>query len=135
MKRKAINGPFRPVNEAAIWDELGSEGFRELVAAFYRQVPADDLLGPMYPKEDLAGAEERLFQFLCFRFGGKQRYLLERGHPRLRQRHLPFRVGEAERDRWMQLMGTAMGELELSAAVAEALHAFFAQVADFMRNS
>lgn len=135
LKRKVINGPFRGVNEAVIWDELGEEGFRKLVGAFYQQIPEDDLLGPMYPKEDMAGAEERLALFLCFRFGGDQRYPEERGHPRLRMRHLPFRVGEAERDRWMHLMGKAMEEVEMSEEVAATLHSFFAQVADFMRNS
>ena len=120
--------------EAAIWQEVGSEGFRKLVAAFYRRIPDDDLLGPMYPAEDLVGAEDRLYLFLCFRIGGDQQYLEERGHPRLRMRHMPFRIGVAERDRWLELMSAAMEETELSPAVVESLGAFFAQVADFMRN-
>ena len=122
------------MDEAAIWAELGPEGFRRLVAAFYRRIPGDDLLGPMYPEADYAGAEDRLYRFLCFRFGGDERYLRERGHPRLRMRHLPFRIGEPERDRWLELMGAALEETAVPPAVAEPLRAFFAQVADFMRN-
>ena len=122
------------MDEAAIWSELGAEGFRKVVAAFYRRIPGDDLLGPMYPKKDLAGAEDRLYQFLCFRIGGDPRYVEERGHPRLRMRHLPFRIGETERDRWLELMSAALLEAEVSDPVRAALEPFFAQVADFMRN-
>lgn len=122
------------MDEAVIWQELGEAGFRRLVAAFYRRVPGDDLLGPMYPAADLAGAEDRLHGFLCFRFGGIPRYVEERGHPRLRMRHLPFAIGEAERDRWLALMEGAMEECEIPADRAAPLRAFFTQVADFMRN-
>lgn len=123
------------MDEAAIWRELGEEGFRRLVAAFYRRVPEDGLLGPLYPAEDFEGAERRLFDFLCFRFGGVTRYLEERGHPRLRMRHMPFRIGEAERDRWLELMEEAIRETGVPEGSAGALRSFFAQVADFMRNS
>ena len=122
------------MDEAAIFDELGEEGFRQLVSAFYRRIPGDDLLGPMYPSNDMEGAQERLHLFLCFRFGGDARYPERRGHPRLRMRHLPFRIGVAERDRWLGLMGEAMEECALSPEVRRSLGAFFAQVADFMRN-
>ena len=125
---------FGGMNEAVIWESLGEEGFRRLVAAFYRRVPGDDLLGPMYPEGDFAGAEERLCGFLLFRFGGVRRYVEERGHPRLRMRHAPFAIGEAERDRWLQLMGEAVRETEVPAEAAEPLMEFFAGVADFMRN-
>ena len=67
--------------------------------------------------------------------GGVPRYLEERGHPRLRMRHRPFRIGEAERDRWLELMGAAMVEAEVPPPVAAPLGEFFAQVADFMRNA
>ena len=126
--------PFRGMDEAAIWEEMGDEGCRRLVGAFYRRISGDDLLGPMYPAHDLAGAEERLYLFLCFRLGGDSRYPEQRGHPRLRMRHMPFRIGEAERDRWLQLMGEAMTECGMSTGVSGALEPFFAQVADFMRN-
>src|SRR5580658_6455967 len=58
----------------------------------YRQVPADDVLGPIYPAHDLPGAEQRLRDFLIFRFGGPATYLEQRGHPRLRMRHAPFSI-------------------------------------------
>ncbi len=113
---------------------MGETGLRELVAAFYRRVKEDDLLGPMYPESDWQGAEERLSDFLVYRFGGSQKYIEERGHPRLRMRHMPFRIGEAERDRWLQLMGEAMAERAIAEPAAGLLKDFFVQTADFMRN-
>ena len=86
------------MDEAAIYSMIGEDGFIRLVAAFYRQVPQDDVLGKMYPPEDLAGAEARLRDFLIYRFGGPQKYIEERGHPMLRARHLPFRIDRAARD-------------------------------------
>lgn len=120
--------------EALVMTALGEEGFARLVAAFYRRVRADDLIGSMYPPDDWEGAERRLADFLIFRFGGSDRYLQERGHPRLRMRHLPFSIGEAERDRWLALMEAAMDEVGVVGEPRESLAAFFAQVADFMRN-
>ncbi|MCU0797126.1 MAG: globin [Akkermansiaceae bacterium] len=113
---------------------LGADGINAMVAAFYRRVAGDDLLGPMYPAEDMEGAEERLADFLRFRLLGDPVYQFKRGHPRLRMRHMPFAIGEAERDRWMDLMVAAMEETGVSAEVKEVLVPFFAQVADFMRN-
>lgn len=120
--------------EQVVARELGPEGIAALVAAFYRRVPGDDLMGPMYPEEDLAGAEERLRDFLKFRLLGDPVYQFKRGHPRLRMRHAPFAIGEAERDRWLELMEAAMEETAVSAEARRVLTPFFAQVADFMRN-
>ena len=117
-----------------VYEQIGETGLRELVAAFYRRVKEDDLLGPMYPDSDWQGAEERLADFLVYRFGGSQKYIEERGHPRLRMRHMPFRIGEAERDRWLQLMGKAMVEQTITEPAAGLLEDFFVQTADFMRN-
>lgn len=117
-----------------LYEQMGEHGIAALVAAFYRRIPSDDLLGPMYPKEDLDGAEERLREFLVMRLGGPPRYMEKRGHPRLRMRHLPFSIGEAERDRWLELMDAAMDETDTPSSVRELLRPFFAQVADFMRN-
>ena len=114
--------------------DLGREGITRVVAAFYRRVREDDLIGPMYPDDDWEGSEERLRDFLCFRLLGESAYVLKRGHPRLRMRHMPFAIGEAERDRWIELMDAAMAEAEVPAETGESLHAFFYQVADFMRN-
>lgn len=119
---------------ASLCDVVGEARLRALVAAFYRRVRTDDLIGPMYPPDDWAGAEKRLADFLIYRFGGPPTYLEERGHPRLRGRHLPFAIGEAERDRWLQLMESAMTEIDLPEEALPPLRGFFVQVADFMRN-
>ncbi len=122
------------VDDQDIFALIGEDGFRRLVAAFYRQVPQDDLLGPMYPADDLPGAEERLRDFLIYRFGGPQRYIEQRGHPRLRMRHAPFAIGQPARDRWMRLMNNALAEAALPAEVEAILREFFAGVATFMIN-
>lgn len=122
------------LDDQDIYTLIGEDGFHRLVAAFYRQVPADDVLGPMYPRHDLAGAEERLREFLIYRFGGPQRYIEQRGHPRLRIRHAPFAIGQAARDRWMQLMNNALSETALPPEVESMLREFFDGVATFMIN-
>ncbi len=113
---------------------VGDEALRRMVSVFYRRVRTDDLIGPMYPEQDWAGAEKRLADFIIYRLGGPQTYLEERGHPRLRARHLPFAIGLAERDRWLELMGQSMQEVGISDDHAFVLGSFFAQVADMMRN-
>lgn len=113
---------------------IGEEGFTRLIRAFYRQVPDDEILGPMYPAEDLAGAEQRLRDFLIMRFGGPPRYLDQRGHPRLRMRHLPFPIDQKARDRWMLLMERALQEAKLPDDVSNALRQFFDGTATFMIN-
>jgi hemoglobin len=122
------------LEEAQIYSAIGEDGFSRLVAAFYHQVPSDELLGPMYPASDLAGAEERLRDFLIFRFGGPSRYIEQRGHPRLRIRHAPFPVTEAARDRWLKLMNHALVQTQLPADVEQLLRTFFESTATFLRN-
>lgn len=121
------------MTEAIVFEQLGEEGIASLVTSFYGHVRGDDLIGPMY-HEDWEGAEKRLRDFLVFRFGGSQRYIEERGHPRLRIRHAPFRIGDAERDRWIQFMTAAMNETAVPSPSREILINFFNQTADFMRN-
>jgi hemoglobin len=120
---------------SSIYDTIGEEGFTRLIAGFYRRVRNDTLLGPMYPPDDWENAEARLRDFLIGRFGGPQRYIEQRGHPRLRMRHAPFKIDTAARDRWLQLMGYAMAEADLPAEVEAELGPFFASTADFMRNT
>jgi hemoglobin len=122
------------IAEEDLYQTIGEEGFHRLVQAFYRQVAEDDILGPMYPKQDLVGAEERLRDFLRFRFGGPMDYLEKRGHPRLRMRHAPFRVDEKARDRWVEMMDRALVEAELPAAAVNTLKEFFHSTATFLRN-
>jgi hemoglobin len=123
------------IAEGDIYAQIGEEGFARLVSAFYSQVPADDILGPMYPADDLPGAEERLRDFLVGRFGGPQRYIESRGHPRLRMRHMPFKLDQAARDRWVQLMDKALEEAALPAESAQLLRAFFQHMATFLMNA
>lgn len=122
------------MDDQDIYSLIGEDGFHRLVAAFYRQVSVDDVLSPMYPRHDLVGAEERLRDFLIFRFGGPQRYLEQRGHPRLRMRHAPFPIGQAARDRWIELMNKALAEAALPGEADSLLRQFFDQVATFMIN-
>jgi hemoglobin len=117
-----------------IFSVVGQEGFARLVAAFYRQVYDDDILGSMYPKNEREGAEQRLRDFLIYRFGGPQRYIEERGHPRLRARHMPFRINQAARDRWMQLMDQAFTEAALPTEAEQHLRTFLEQMSTFMIN-
>ncbi len=122
------------MHESEIYSLVGEDGFQRLVAAFYRHVAEDDILGPMYPQDDMAGAEQRLRDFLIFRFGGPLHYLEQRGHPRLRMRHAPFAVDQAARDRWIALMDKALAETALPAEAAETMRAFFDSTATFMMN-
>ena len=122
------------ISDQMVFERIGEAGFTRLVAAFYEGVKTDDLIGPMYPQEDMEGSEERLRDFLIFRFGGPQRYIENRGHPRLRMRHMPFAVTPAARDRWLMLMENAMAKAELPEEVVPVLRRFFVQTANFMIN-
>lgn len=95
------------------YEAVGGEAtFRRIVSEFYRQVKTDDILGPMYPHEDMAGAEDRLRWFLEQYWGGPSEYNERRGHPRLRMRHAPFAIDEAARDRWLELMARAVSTVD-----------------------
>jgi len=122
------------LSEDQIFARIGMDGFTRLVRAFYAQVPGDDILGPMYPPDDMPGAEERLLGFLLYRFGGPQDYIEQRGHPRLRMRHAPFAIDQAARDRWAQLMDRALEETALPSDAATVLREFFHGTATFMIN-
>lgn len=121
--------------DSAIYGIIGEEGFTRLVAAFYRRVRTDDILGPMYPQQDMIGAEQRLREFLIQRFGGPDTYSQQRGHPRLRMRHMPFKVDQAARDRWVKLMEESLAEVQLPEQVVPPLRSFFHNTATFMMNA
>jgi hemoglobin len=91
----------------------GEETFRRLVDEFYRGVADDPVLRPLYPEQDLGPANERLRMFLIQYWGGPTTYSDQRGHPRLRMRHAPFRVGPTERDAWLAHMRDAVTSLKL----------------------
>jgi hemoglobin len=94
-------------------DVGGADTFRRLIDGFYSRVATDPVLRPLYPDEDIAEAPDRLRMFLEQYWGGPKTYGEVRGHPRLRQRHAPFAIGERERDRWLELMRASMDDLDL----------------------
>ncbi len=117
----------------------GQPFFDRLVAAFYDGVATDELLAPLYPDHpDFEPAKRRLSLFLAQYWGGPHTYLEERGHPRLRMRHLPFHIGPLERDRWLLHMSAAVeatcAELDDGDAVAAELMAYFVPAAEHLRN-
>jgi hemoglobin len=122
------------LQEIDVYKLIGEAGITKLVAAFYRRVPEDDVLGPMYPPNDLVAAEQRLRDFLIYRLGGPQRYIEQRGHPRLRARHMPFKINQTARDRWMQLMSEAMDETSLPPEAEQFLRTFLEGMSTFLIN-
>jgi hemoglobin len=120
--------------DTKIYGIIGEEGFQRLVAGFYRQVPTDEILGPMYPKGDLSAAEARLREFLIQRFGGPHRYSQQRGHPRLRMRHVRFHIDQRARDRWISLMKHSLEQMNFTPQVNETLASFFESSATFLIN-
>ncbi|WJY68638.1 globin [Corynebacterium auris] len=96
----------------SLYEQLGEDFFRRLVHGFYQQVKTDDLIGPMYPADDWAGAEDRLRWFLVQYWGGPHTFQEQRGRPMLRKRHFPFSIGMAEAERWLELMGRSLDQFE-----------------------
>ncbi|RKS04908.1 hemoglobin [Nocardiopsis sp. Huas11] len=112
----------------------GEETFTRLVRRFYEGVAEDPVLRPMYPEEDLGPAEERLRLFLIQYWGGPRTYNDQRGHPRLRMRHVPFRIGAAERDRWLEHMRAAVDSIALPEALERQLWEYMVMAAHSMVN-
>lgn len=113
----------------------GEETFRLLVGRFYARVATDPILRPVYPEEDLSAATERLTLFLIQYWGGPSTYNEQRGHPRLRIRHQPFAIGQAERDAWLGHMTTAVDSLDLAPQVRQALLDYFETASTAMINT
>ncbi len=106
--------PRGTLQQQTFFDAVGGEPtFRRLVDRFYEGVAQDPVLRPMYPEEDLGPAAERLTLFLMQYWGGPRTYGEKRGHPRLRMRHVPFRVDRAAHDAWLRHMRQALDELGL----------------------
>ena len=115
----------------------GEDAVRALVDRFYDLMdlePAYARLRAIHPT-DLSGSRDKLFWFLCGWLGGPDYFQQRFGHPRLRARHLPFAIGIAERDQWMNCMRQAMEECGLDPALRERLDAAFMNTADWMRNT
>jgi len=118
----------------SVYERLGAAPFERLVAGFYRNVANDPLLRPLYPEPELSGAERRLLLFLIQYWGGPPQYNAERGHPRLRMRHMPYRIGPAERDAWLRAMLSALDEAEIPDPIAAEMKTYFETGADFLMN-
>jgi hemoglobin len=122
--------------EESLFDQVGGEAFfAQLVDAFYKAVESDATLRPMYP-EDLTEARRHLTLFLVQYWGGPRTYQEERGHPRLRMRHAPFRVTKTARDAWMAAMEGALDSVgdQLSGAQRDELSTYFTMAANQLRN-
>lgn len=119
-----------------LYDEVGGRAFFErLVDGFYEAVAHDELLRPMYP-EDLTESKRTLVLFLCQYWGGPTTYMDERGHPRLRMRHAPFRITKKARDAWMTAMTSALASVrsELTPDQFDEMMSYFDMAAHQMRN-
>ena len=115
----------------------GADKIRALVQCFYRtmdELPETYGIRKMHPDE-LKSSEDKLFKYLNGWMGGPQLYVQEYGHPMLRQRHLPFKISDSERDQWLICMNLALYEVIPDAQLRAELSAAFAKVADHMRNS
>lgn len=120
----------------SFYDEVGGAAtFDALVRRFYEGVRDDEPLRALYPEEDLEPAERRLRMFLEQYFGGPRTYSEERGHPRLRMRHVPYAVTLDQRDRWLRHMTDALESLDLPEAHAEVMREYFVRAADMLVNS
>lgn len=113
----------------------GSATFDKIVSRFYEEVAGDPVLRPLYPEEDLGPAEDRLRMFLEQYWGGPRTYSDQRGHPRLRMRHAPFKVGPIERDSWLRCMRIAVDEAGLDDAHRAMLWQYLEMAAASMVNS
>ena len=113
----------------------GTATFKKLVDVFYEGVATDEVLRPMYPEEDLGPAADRLRMFLEQYWGGPDTYQQERGHPRLRMRHMPFEIGPLARERWLLHMEKAVNSLDLAPLPRAELWAYLDRAATAMLNS
>jgi hemoglobin len=128
-------------NPQSLYDLLGGEPhatnqIREIVEAFYDVMDSDEkakTIRLMHP-EDLTSSREKLFMFLCGWTGGPQLYIERYGHPFLRRRHLPFKIGEEERDQWIYCMTKGMLNLKMDEVKIKALLNALYPIADSMRN-
>jgi hemoglobin len=118
------------------YEEIGGEEFfTKLVAKFYGGVETDPILRPMYPEGDLSEAQRHLLLFMIQRCGGPATYQAERGHPRLRMRHMPFVIDGAARDAWLTLMRNSLDELNVPNHLADELWVYLVTAAHSLMNA
>lgn len=131
-----INGTKGEKLGGSFYDAVGGkETFKRLADAFYKGIESDDVLRPMYPEGDLSPAAERLQLFLEQYWGGPTTYQEQRGHPRLRMRHAPYKINPEARDRWIGHMREAVGSLGLPPLLAAELWAYLERAAHSMLNT
>ena len=131
-----VSIPAGSADTPTFYDEVGGEEtFRRLVQHFYSGVRQDPVLLPLYPPDELDEAEVRLRMLLVQYWGGPHTYSDERGHPRLRMRHAPFRIGLAERDAWLRHMRAAVDSVQLAPAAERQLWEYLVMAAHSMVNS
>lgn len=122
-------------NGVTLYEAAGGMPFFErLVELFYVGIKGDPVLRPMYPDDDMEGAQRRLTLFLAQFWGGPMTYMEERGHPMLRARHMPFPIGPDERDRWLVCMAAAVEELTQPGDIRDLLMGYFVPAAEAMRT-
>src|SRR3712207_1844042 len=110
---------------STLYEAVGGDAtFRRLVDAFYTRVEADPVLRPLFPP-DLGPGKEWQYLFLTQYFGGPQRYMEQRGHPRLRMRHGPFAISPREANRWLQHMLAALDEVGIPEPYLGAMRNYF----------
>jgi hemoglobin len=122
--------------DESLFEQVGGEAFFvQLVDAFYESVEVDETLRPMYP-EDLTESKRHLTLFLIQYWGGPGTYQVERGHPRLRMRHAPFRITKTARDAWLRAMNSALASVrdQLSDEHFDEMTAYFDMAATQLRN-
>ena len=119
--------------ELTHYDKIGAEKLKILIHDFYSGIKKDELLRPMY-QNDFEGAEERLYLFIIQYLGGPETYNEQRGHPRLRQRHIVFPVTEEAKQHWLKNMQNALALSEIATAEKEFLWNYFQQTAEFLKN-
>jgi hemoglobin len=124
------------VTVESFYDQVGGhETFRKLTQRFYAGVTEDPELRALYPEEDLGPAETRFLMFLEQYWGGPATYSQDRGHPRLRMRHAPFKVTATQRDRWLKHIMAAVDSLDLAPAHDLILREYLDRAAQSMVNS
>jgi hemoglobin len=122
-------------NDTTLYASVGgADTFRRLVDRFYARVEADPLLRPLFPA-DLEPGKEHQYLFLIQYFGGPTAYGEHRGHPRLRMRHAPFVIGQAERDAWLAHMLAALDEVGIAEPARTTMRGYFEHAATAMMNS
>jgi hemoglobin len=122
---------------ATPFEWIGGEArVQQLVTRFYDLMDLEPAYGQLRAahSSSLDDARQKLFWFLCGWLGGPQHYVERFGHPRLKMRHMPFKIGLVERDQWLACMAQAMAEVAVPDALQAKLKPSFFQTADWMRN-